>query len=330
MKRILCIDGGGIKGVYPATILAEFEKQLEAAGKNPRLYKYFDLMSGTSTGGIIAVGLALGIPAAQIASMYETKGPRIFNQDRPALGKKLRKFRLNAKHAVGTKYKPDELHKALKGVLEDRQLGDAKTRLLIPSVHAPDNSPRVFKTRHSERFINDHKRLALDICMSTAAAPTYFEAHETFTGELMADGGLMANNPIAMATIEGVGELGWPKEELQVLSISCLSSPSHVPDKVGGLEFLVKHSLEVFNAVASENAVGMARILLEDHGGNTHKAVHRIDTQVAPGRFSLDATEGIRELKSLGKNKAVHEFTKIKNVFFNDEAEPFTPIKEIR
>lgn len=115
-----------------------------------------------------------------------------------------------------------------------------------------------------------------------------------------------------------------------MLSISCLSSPSHVPDKVGGLEFLLKHSLEVFNAVASENAIGTARILLGDHGGNSHKAVHRIDTQVAPGRFSLDATAGIRELKSLGKNKALHEFTKIQNIFFDTTTEPFTPVSENR
>lgn len=201
MKRILCIDGGGIKGMYPAAILAEFEKQLEAEGKEPRLHRYFDLMAGTSTGGIITVGLGLGIPASQIASMYETKGPKIFEQENPAFGKKLRTLRLNVRHTKGTKYRPDELRKALTDVLEDRRLGDAKTRLLIPSVHAPDNSPRVFKTRHSHRFKNDHRRLALDVCMSTAAAPTYLEAHETFTGELMADGGLMANNPIAMAAI---------------------------------------------------------------------------------------------------------------------------------
>lgn len=325
-KRILSIDGGGIKGMYPATILADFEQQLEAAGKEPRLYKYFDLISGTSTGGIIAVGLAMGIPAAQIADLYEAYGPKIFSQANMPFGQKARKMRLLAKHLTKVKYEPTELKSALTRVLEDRLLGDAKTRLLIPSVHAPDNKPRNFKTRHAERFIRDPKRLAVEVCIATAAAPTFFKAHEMSTGELMIDGGVMANNPIAMAAVEGVGELGWPREDIRILSISCLSSPTEIPEKVGGAKFLIKHTLDVFSNVASENAIGMAQILLGEHGGNDHKAIYRIDTTVAPGSYALDATERIRHLKSLGKNKSLHEFVKIKDVFFNTEADTFTPI----
>ena len=312
--------------MYPATILADFEQQLEAAGKEPRLYKYFDLISGTSTGGIIAVGLAMGIPAAQIANLYEAYGPEIFNQANMPLGQKVRKLRLLTKHLAGVKYEPDKLKSALTKVLQDRLLGDAKTRLLIPSVHAPDNKPRNFKTRHADRILRDPKRLAVDVCMATAAAPTFFKAHEMSTGELMIDGGVMANNPIAMAAIEGVGELGWRRQDVRILSVSCLSSATEIPEKVGGAKFLVKHALSVFSNIASDNALGMAQILLGEHGGNDHKAIYRIDTLVPPGRYALDATERIRHLKSLGKTTSLHEFVKVKDVFFGAEAEPFTPI----
>lgn len=178
MKKILTIDGGGIKGMYAASFLASIEKQLEDEGKEPRLYKYFDMMSGTSTGGIIAVGLALGIPAAQIASLYENKGPKIFDKHEKKFCEFWHKLKLNARHIYKTKYTPNELHAALREVLEDKVIGDAKTRLLIPSVHAVDNTPRNFKTKHAHRIKNDHKRLAVDVCMATAAAPTFFEAHK--------------------------------------------------------------------------------------------------------------------------------------------------------
>src|ERR1700747_136493 len=73
MKRILCIDGGGLKGALPAAFLAEIE---EATGK--RIVDHFDLIAGTSTGGIIAIGLGLGVPAAEILAFYRDCGPSIF------------------------------------------------------------------------------------------------------------------------------------------------------------------------------------------------------------------------------------------------------------
>src|SRR4051794_19029634 len=76
MKRILSIDGGGLKGALPAAFLAEVE---EATGK--RIVDNFDLITGTSTGGIIAIGLGLGIPAREILRFYQSHGPAVFRQD---------------------------------------------------------------------------------------------------------------------------------------------------------------------------------------------------------------------------------------------------------
>lgn len=76
-RRILCLDGGGIKGLFAATILSKIE---ELTG-NP-IFRYFDMISGTSTGAIIAAGIALGIPASQICELYVKHAPQIFPQDK--------------------------------------------------------------------------------------------------------------------------------------------------------------------------------------------------------------------------------------------------------
>jgi uncharacterized protein len=75
VRKILTIDGGGIRGTFPAAFLANLEKDLEQP-----IGRYFDLIAGTSTGGIIAIGLGLGMTAADILTLYEEKGPAIFAQ----------------------------------------------------------------------------------------------------------------------------------------------------------------------------------------------------------------------------------------------------------
>ena len=73
--KILSIDGGGIRGVFPAAFLAKLEDHLDAP-----LASYFDLIAGTSTGGIIAIALGLGLTAKEILKLYEEQGPAIFDQ----------------------------------------------------------------------------------------------------------------------------------------------------------------------------------------------------------------------------------------------------------
>jgi uncharacterized protein len=78
--RILSLDGGGIRGVFPAAFLARLEEHLQ----HP-IGHYFDLIAGTSTGGIIAIGLGLGLPAADILKLYVDQGPAIFDQEHGAV-----------------------------------------------------------------------------------------------------------------------------------------------------------------------------------------------------------------------------------------------------
>src|SRR5258706_4462382 len=168
MKRILSIDGGGLKGALPAAILADIE---EATGK--RIVDHFDLIAGTSTGGIIAIGLGLGIPASTILDFYVTKGPFAFRQESPGLGRLERLYRI-ARSVHRAKYAPDRLKEALTGVLKDACIGDSRTRLLIPAYNSTRRAVHVIKTAHHSRFERDWRISALDTALATAAAPAHF------------------------------------------------------------------------------------------------------------------------------------------------------------
>jgi uncharacterized protein len=166
--RILCLDGGGIRGVFPAAFLARLEEHLE----HP-IGRYFDLIAGTSTGGIIAIALGLGLSAKDILHLYEDRGPTIFDQQHVFVKNWLRRRWRNARHWFGSKYGADELHAAIMGVLGERRIGESNTRLLIPAWHPVLERVYIYKTAHHPRLESDYKQLALDAALATAAAPTF-------------------------------------------------------------------------------------------------------------------------------------------------------------
>ena len=114
--QILALDGGGIKGLFSAAILAHLEDDLEIS-----ITDHFDLITGTSTGGIIALGLGLGIKPREIVEFYVTNGPEIF---KPSYFTWLR-------HIFKNKYEANPLEKALKEYFEDKKLSDSHKRLVI-------------------------------------------------------------------------------------------------------------------------------------------------------------------------------------------------------
>lgn len=326
LRRVLSVDGGGIKGVYACAFLAELEEHLEREGKSSCLHEYFDLMSGTSTGGIITIGLAMGFSARQILEMYVSRGPQIFAQDQrgiSGLGQRIKTF---GRSASGPAYKTEALRAGLTALLQNRQLGDAKTRLVIPSIHAQTLRPYIFKTRHSPRFARDHKELAVTVALATGAAPTFFEGHTTPSGVTMLDGGLGANNPVAIAVSEAVGELAWHAENIRVLSISCTTEPSSMRADASKPNLAFGKGVSALMSAQNHMAIGMAQILLRDHGGNNHKALYRVDSVVEPGRYSLDKTAAISDLKSLGSAEARNRSAELTRVFFNQPKSEFVPI----
>ena len=197
--KILCIDGGGIKGIFSASVLAKYE---EIYGV--KMTDYFDLIAGTSTGGIIALGASLGIPMSDIVKFYEEKGPAIFScVDLPKtkLGKSLRELRMGIRQAlIKSKYNSKNLESALREVFGDAVLKDSNNLLCIPSYKITTARNRIFKKDYGP-YHTDNKLSYVDVALATAAAPTYFPIKE-IENEQYIDGGLWALNPTIVALTE--------------------------------------------------------------------------------------------------------------------------------
>lgn len=329
VKRILSIDGGGIKGVLPAAFLATIE---EATGKS--VVDHFDLIAGTSTGGIIAIGLGLGMTAADVLRFYEEEGPAIFSQadvvDVSLIGK-LRSFcrtkALSLRRVGASKYDPAALKGALERAFGDRKLGDSKTRLLIPAFDRQRRDVHVFKTSHHERFRLDWKERAVDVALATAAAPTYLPGHRLDNGISLIDGGVWANNPLGLAAVEAVGVLGWPGSCVYALSIGCTDAPVTIPEGAG-LAGLALKIADVFFIGQSSGALGTAKLLLGDHDGD--KRLFRVQHIASPGEFSLDAVAQIPALKGIGAALARQWISEIDRAFFAaGRREIFSPAHSI-
>ena len=318
MKRILTIDGGGIRGTFPAAFLANLEEDLEQP-----IGHYFDLISGTSTGGIIAIGLALGMTAAEILELYEDKGPVIFAQTQSGLkGWFGRRIRSGRWLFWGPKYSAAPLREAITASFGEKRLGDARTRLMVPAWHPQTQDVYIFKSAHHPRLKTDYKELAVDAAMATAAAPTYFAQHITANDVGLVDGGLWANNPTGIAVVEAISTLGWRPDELKVLSIGCLEDIK-VVGKAYGAARLAPQLASLFMAGQSHGSLGIAHILTGDP--HEQRAIYRISQPVPDGFYSLDNTKRIRDLKDRAFAEARKQKPILQPEFFGEPADEFIP-----
>lgn len=308
MRKILSIDGGGIKGVFPASFLATVE---DTVGGN--VGDFFDLIVGTSTGGIIALGLGMGMSARDILQFYEDLGPIIFHGSR--VGRILRSL-------VRAKYDQEPLRNALTNTFGDRRLGESKTRLMIPSLDLETGEVYIYKTSHVPHLQRDYKERIVDVALATAAAPTYFPTQRSADGIPLVDGGMWANNPVGMAAVEAIGYLCWPRDEIHILSLGCTTAPF----KVGRLQRqapgLINWGLrvaEVFMAGQASASYGTAQILIG------HDRVKRYSPSVPSGRFGMDDAKNIPSLRGLGASEARKALREIHAPFFSELAAPFEP-----
>lgn len=315
MFRILSLDGGGIKGAFAASVLTEIEREV-----GQPLGEYFDLIAGTSTGGILALGLAFRIPAREIRDFYRNMGPDIFPATgRLGIGGLIRQL-------FGPKHSHTKLRTALEKVFANRKFGEAKNRLVIPTYDAISGHVFVLKTGHHERFKYDVDALAVDVALATSAAPTYFQAASfpVHVGSSFVDGGVWANNPVLVAMIEARCFLGVPLAEMEVLSIGTTAAPFNIANNraAGIINWNVGMINLMFEGQA-EAALKQAKLLLYDR-------VLRINVTTKPGEFSLDdaSIDKIDRLMNLGRSEAVkrENLEAAKRRFFSEKAPPFVPI----
>jgi uncharacterized protein len=319
--RILSIDGGGIRGVFPAALLARLEEHLELP-----IGRYFDLIAGTSTGGIIAIGLGLGLTARDILKLYVEEGPAIFDQQHGAMENWVRQKLRGVAHLVVTKHSSEPLRRALEGVLGRRMLGESRTRLVIPAWHAMLERVYIYKTAHHPRLESDYKQPAIDAAMATAAAPTFLKPHMTESAIELVDGGVWAANPIGVAAVEAVGILGWPGDKLKILSIGTINEPGELPRLRGKLP-MVASVTRLFMAGQSHSALGTAKIITGDV--HKRKAIWRIDQTAPEGRYALDNTARISEMRDRAFAEAREQLPDLRLHFFGAPAAEFVPVHKL-
>ena len=307
--QILSLDGGGIKGVFSAAVLAHLEEDLHLDITN-----HFDLITGTSTGGIIAIGLGMGMRPREILHFYVDKGPEIFGNG----------LVTSLRHIWRKKHCPDGLENALKECFGDTLLGACRKRLVIPSYNIGEDDVYLFKTPHHERLTRDYKVPLWKVAMATSAAPTYFPSFRNVDHIRLVDGGVWANNPTMVGIVEAVSMLKVPLEAIRVFSLGTTS-------EVKGRSKRLDHGGMLQWAFAAVDVIMRGQSI----GANT-QAIHllgpenifRLDPKVPNGLFALDRMKE-SELLSKAAHESRHAAPFFKNKFSDHIAEPFKPFHQM-
>jgi patatin-like phospholipase/acyl hydrolase len=225
--RVLSIDGGGIRGLIPARVLADLEQEIQRESPGAKLYEYFDLVCGTSTGAILAVAIALGVPAVDLVAFYHAHAKAIFP-------KWYLKVLPRKSRALFTSiYSNKDLRQLLAKTYASANNGviplisDCKTKICIPTFNGNDGKINVLKTKHCSEYSRDYKIPAHEAVLSSASAPIYLPPHSfTFSNEYgsganvnMIDGGIFANNPTLIGLLEASDKLNQNIEDISILSI---------------------------------------------------------------------------------------------------------------
>jgi uncharacterized protein len=310
--RILSIDGGGIRGVFPAAYLAEMERRF-LDGRS--IATCFDMVAGTSTGGIIALALAHGMSAREALQIYVDRGTRIF----PGLSG-WRKWRRLLRWISRPKHDQSVLRDELLSIFGDKVLNDATTRLVVPSFEGRHGEPFLYKTPHHPDYQKDrHERFA-HVALHTSAAPSYYPAVDN-DGLFMIDGGIWANNPVMNALVDVLACYNVPRESIRILSLGTGESEFTFGEGVrsGG----VRHwaFLRAFEAAARaqcKNALGQAYLLV---GKNN---VLRIDPPESSNPVELDdVPRALAELPAIARSLSEASGHHFAAMFLVDAAETF-------
>jgi patatin-like phospholipase/acyl hydrolase len=301
--QILALDGGGLKGLFSAQVLSHMEEDL-----GTRIVDHFDLIAGTSTGGIIALALSIGMRPAEIVDFYSRHGSRIFPRaDRPRWLRRIRRPR----------YDSGPLRAALQEVFGDRKLGEARRMLVIPSYDIDSRTVHLFRTPHSPRLTRDLRIPMVDVALATTAAPTFLPSATVDRAHLV-DGGVWANNPTMVAVTEAGGELCLPLSSVRVLSLGTTSEVRAISEKLasGGLLAWRRDAVPLFLEAQAQTAFNQARHLLGKED------IVRIDSAVPEGEFRLDLAQP-EKLRARAAAVSRHASPEVRAKFLDHVAMPY-------
>jgi patatin-like phospholipase/acyl hydrolase len=262
--RVLSLAGGGFLGLYTAVVL----EALEAQAGVP-LARRFDLLAGTSIGGVLALSLAFEIPMSRLVRLFKEHGPAVFSSRALPSGTLSRLLDLS-RSVLGPKYSGEALRAALQADIGDQRLADALHPVVIPAVDVELCRTKVFKTPHAPASQGDGALRAVDVAMAACAAPAYFPAVR-IGRRLYADGGLFAVAPDQVALHELEHFMGVDPKQVSMLSVGTATAhyrPAEgVQDDSGAVGWLADGRLVLTLLSAQQQHV---QAMLEDRLGDRY------------------------------------------------------------
>jgi uncharacterized protein len=300
--RILALDGGGIRGAFTAAVLAKWAEMLGEDGGHS-LIKHFDLVAGTSTGAILAIGLGLGLSPLEILTFYRNKGASIFPSDR------------GLRHWLKSKHDALTLQEILTEIFHEKKLSaESICRLVIPTVRAQRGQAEVIVTAHSPDRTGFREYTAVQAALASAAAPTYFDEAYVKTeiaNEVYLDGGVWANNPVLPAIAEAVRFLGSPIDRIDILSVGTLGNEMDFSNSLGkGKAGWAASSADLFFAAQESAALNLANGLLS-------RSRHLRINQLTPVEIKLDDTDALDDMAKRGSDAGRDSFDIVRSRFLD-------------
>ena len=271
--NILTIDGGGYKGLYVSLLLEKLERNPQWDGA-----RSFHLISGNSTGGIIALALAMGISPGTMAWFYRQHGPKIFQR---------RRFeKLRGRGIFRSRFDGVALKEGLKRLFEDRVLSDVQTDVVIPAYSLSDDDIFLFRSDFHTfpPYMQDIP--VWQVALATSSAPTIFPTCVEVAGHRLCDGGLWSNNPV-MTAITDARKRGVSLEAMQVLSLGTADlsrERSRCLDQ-GGIVQWASHLFGTIQRGQSRGMLHAAGILLGDERRLVRIAPSLPDAFTVPKNF---------------------------------------------
>lgn len=312
---ILSLDGGGIRGVLTAVLLEKLEMAV------PGFLGKVDLFAGTSTGAILALGLAHGLSPTEARQLYEEKGDDIFaNSYLDDL--------LDVGFARGARYSNDNLEAELQGIFGDQTLGDLSRNVLISSFDLENDipnspHPHMWKAKFFHNYGSDELDMAasiVDVALRSAAAPTYFPVYQGYV-----DGGIVANNPSMCALAQAKAE-GVELDEIVLLSVGTGLNLRHLPQQDadwGWIQWVFQirplqnppYESPLIDAML-EGSVGLADYQCQQLLGDNYR---RLDPEL-PQVIPLDAVDQIPLLLNTAEDTEIDRaITWLKAQFKNED-----------
>lgn len=310
--QALALAGGGYRGLFTARVLEQIENQIQEP-----IGRRFDLISGTSIGGLIALAIGFEVPMSQVVKIFQEEGTNIFPESRRSpqgwISKKWDYF----SHRNKSRYSAEPLKVAIEKLIpKEKLLGDSKHALLIPAVNVTKGTLRIFKTPHSPHFFEDASRTACEVALATSAAPTYFPIAES-KGEYFADGGMFANAPDMVVAHEADYVFNVPANQFKLLSIGTINAGFAIAKTTnknfgilnwmdeGRLIDLAFGAQGDFVRQIMKHRFGDNYRLIDTHNINKNRELQLDDTSKSMTKFLMDCAD---EVTSIALKSGLEKF----------------------